>query len=196
MRQLRIEGWMHHVSRHAVACFLTRGDLWISWEEGLKVMSCTLFFLQHSVRISEPVLFLNSVLGVWQILIGWGLVSVRRKLDVGSQVRPLKIACSAPTVSHPLCTVWGWIQPENILGKVQFYFLCTDAWLGIRDTYIVTARTYFADATYPNWSQCRSSFCFNRGRRLARCRRLPSASSDRTIQTHGGSSHSVRRLQA
>lgn len=28
---------MHQVSRHAVACFLTRGDLWISWEEGLKV---------------------------------------------------------------------------------------------------------------------------------------------------------------
>lgn len=37
MRQLRQEGWIHHLARHAVACFLTRGDLWISWEEGLKV---------------------------------------------------------------------------------------------------------------------------------------------------------------
>lgn len=37
MKQLKLEGWMHQVSRHAVACFLTRGDLWISWEEGLKV---------------------------------------------------------------------------------------------------------------------------------------------------------------
>lgn len=37
MRQLRKEGWIHHVCRTAVACFLTRGDLWISWEEGLKV---------------------------------------------------------------------------------------------------------------------------------------------------------------
>ncbi|XP_018321941.1 (6-4)DNA photolyase isoform X2 [Agrilus planipennis] len=37
MRQLRTEGWIHHLARHAVACFLTRGDLWISWEEGLKV---------------------------------------------------------------------------------------------------------------------------------------------------------------
>lgn len=36
MRQLLIEGWIHHVARNAVACFLTRGDLWISWEEGLK----------------------------------------------------------------------------------------------------------------------------------------------------------------
>ncbi|KAG8233196.1 6-4 photolyase, partial [Ladona fulva] len=37
MTQLRSEGWIHHLARHAVACFLTRGDLWISWEEGQKV---------------------------------------------------------------------------------------------------------------------------------------------------------------
>lgn len=37
MRQLRQEGWIHHLARHMVACFLTRGDLWISWEEGAKV---------------------------------------------------------------------------------------------------------------------------------------------------------------
>lgn len=37
MNQLRHEGWVHHVARHAVSCFLTRGDLWISWEDGLKV---------------------------------------------------------------------------------------------------------------------------------------------------------------
>lgn len=37
MRQLRQEGWIHHLARHAVACFLTRGDLYISWEEGQKV---------------------------------------------------------------------------------------------------------------------------------------------------------------
>ena len=37
MVQLRQEGWIHHLARHAVGCFLTRGDLWISWEEGMKV---------------------------------------------------------------------------------------------------------------------------------------------------------------
>lgn len=37
MTQLRQEGWIHHLARHAVACFLTRGDLWIGWEEGMKV---------------------------------------------------------------------------------------------------------------------------------------------------------------
>lgn len=40
MTQLREEGWIHHLARHAVACFLTRGDLWISWEEGMKVCTC------------------------------------------------------------------------------------------------------------------------------------------------------------
>lgn len=34
MTQLKNEGWIHHLARHAVACFLTRGDLWVSWEEG------------------------------------------------------------------------------------------------------------------------------------------------------------------
>ncbi|KAL1115936.1 hypothetical protein AAG570_005431 [Ranatra chinensis] len=36
MRQLKQEGWIHHVARNAVACFLTRGDLWINWEDGLQ----------------------------------------------------------------------------------------------------------------------------------------------------------------
>eukprot|EP00931_Biecheleriopsis_adriatica_P120270 TRINITY_DN95388_c0_g1_i1.p1 TRINITY_DN95388_c0_g1~~TRINITY_DN95388_c0_g1_i1.p1 ORF type:complete len:590 (-),score=114.32 TRINITY_DN95388_c0_g1_i1:96-1838(-) len=34
MRQLRQTGWMHHLGRHAVACFLTRGDLWQHWTAG------------------------------------------------------------------------------------------------------------------------------------------------------------------
>ena len=34
MAQLHKEGWIHHLGRHAVACFLTRGDLWQSWEVG------------------------------------------------------------------------------------------------------------------------------------------------------------------
>ena len=25
VRQLRVEGWIHHLARHMVACFLTRG---------------------------------------------------------------------------------------------------------------------------------------------------------------------------
>ncbi|KAG8231453.1 Cryptochrome 1 [Ladona fulva] len=43
MRQLVQEGWVHHAARNAVAFFLTRGDLWISWEHGLA------FFLYYLI---------------------------------------------------------------------------------------------------------------------------------------------------
>ena len=43
MTQLRQDGWIHHLARHAVACFLTRGDLWINWEEGQRVCERTLY---------------------------------------------------------------------------------------------------------------------------------------------------------
>eukprot|EP00638_Chattonella_subsalsa_P000746 CAMPEP_0117762888 /NCGR_PEP_ID=MMETSP0947-20121206/18262_1 /TAXON_ID=44440 /ORGANISM="Chattonella subsalsa, Strain CCMP2191" /LENGTH=540 /DNA_ID=CAMNT_0005584393 /DNA_START=199 /DNA_END=1821 /DNA_ORIENTATION=- len=75
MNQLRQEGWIHHLARHAVACFLTRGDLWVSWEEGAKVfekylldadwslnnanwmwLSCSSFFYQY-FRCYSPVAF-------------------------------------------------------------------------------------------------------------------------------------------
>ncbi|KAK5873736.1 hypothetical protein PBY51_018748 [Eleginops maclovinus] len=75
MTQLRQEGWIHHLARHAVACFLTRGDLWINWEEGQKVfeyllldgdwalnagnwqwLSASAFFHQY-FRVYSPVAF-------------------------------------------------------------------------------------------------------------------------------------------
>ncbi|XP_042901352.1 cryptochrome-1 isoform X2 [Parasteatoda tepidariorum] len=75
MTQLRQEGWVHHLARHAVACFLTRGDLWISWEHGMKVfeellldadwslnagnwmwLSASAFFHQY-YRVYSPIAF-------------------------------------------------------------------------------------------------------------------------------------------
>ncbi|KAK6184088.1 hypothetical protein SNE40_006621 [Patella caerulea] len=75
MIQLRKEGWIHHLARHAVACFLTRGDLWCHWEEGQKVfeeylldadwslnagnwmwLSASAFFHQY-FRVYSPVVF-------------------------------------------------------------------------------------------------------------------------------------------
>ncbi|XP_048858949.1 cryptochrome-1-like isoform X3 [Brienomyrus brachyistius] len=50
MTQLRQEGWIHHLARHAVACFLTRGDLWINWEEGMKVFEELLLDADWSVN--------------------------------------------------------------------------------------------------------------------------------------------------
>ncbi|KAF2106126.1 cryptochrome-2 [Lophiotrema nucula] len=37
MRQLKLEGWIHHLGRHAVACFLTRGGCYVDWERGAEV---------------------------------------------------------------------------------------------------------------------------------------------------------------
>ncbi|CCU75653.1 Putative Cryptochrome protein [Blumeria hordei DH14] len=75
MRQLRQEGWIHHLGRHAVACFLTRGGCYISWERGAEVfeellldheracnagnwqwLSCTAFFTQY-FRCYSPIAF-------------------------------------------------------------------------------------------------------------------------------------------
>lgn len=75
MRQLEQEGWIHHLARHAVACFLTRGDLWCHWEEGQKVfeerlldadwalnagnwmwLSASAFFHQY-YRVYSPIVF-------------------------------------------------------------------------------------------------------------------------------------------
>ncbi|KAJ8601269.1 hypothetical protein CTAYLR_010695 [Chrysophaeum taylorii] len=37
MRMLASTGYLHHLARHSCACFLTRGDLWVSWEKGAAV---------------------------------------------------------------------------------------------------------------------------------------------------------------
>ncbi|KAL8138677.1 hypothetical protein V2J09_004678 [Rumex salicifolius] len=68
-------GWMHHLARHSVACFLTRGDLFVHWERGRDVferllidsdrainngnwlwLSCSSFFYEYH-RIYSPITF-------------------------------------------------------------------------------------------------------------------------------------------
>lgn len=39
MRQLKQEGWIHHLGSHSVACFLTRGGCYVSWERGVEVFA-------------------------------------------------------------------------------------------------------------------------------------------------------------
>lgn len=50
MVQLRQEGWLHHLARHAVACFLTRGDLWVSWERGRETFDRLLVDADYSLN--------------------------------------------------------------------------------------------------------------------------------------------------
>lgn len=49
MRQLRKEGWIHNYLRESVACFLTRGNLWICWEYGKEVFEQLLLDYEPSV---------------------------------------------------------------------------------------------------------------------------------------------------
>ncbi|KAL6972835.1 (6-4)DNA photolyase [Sarracenia purpurea var. burkii] len=75
MVQLQKWGWMHHLARHCVACFLTRGDLFVHWERGRDIferllidsdwainngnwlwLSCSSFFYQYN-RIYSPISF-------------------------------------------------------------------------------------------------------------------------------------------
>ena len=51
MTQLRETGWIHHLARHSVACFLTRGDLWQSWEQGLAVFEHYLIDADFSINV-------------------------------------------------------------------------------------------------------------------------------------------------
>jgi len=53
MRQLRLTGWLHHLGRHSVACFLTRGDLWQSWEEGAAVFNYLLLDADESSNVGN-----------------------------------------------------------------------------------------------------------------------------------------------
>lgn len=75
MRQLQHEGWIHHLGRHSLACFLTRGGCYVDWERGAEVfeellidhepacnignwqwLSCVAFFSQY-YRCYSPVSF-------------------------------------------------------------------------------------------------------------------------------------------
>lgn len=48
--QLRQFGWIHHLARHSVACFLTRGDLYLSWVEGVKLFDKLLLDADYALN--------------------------------------------------------------------------------------------------------------------------------------------------
>ena len=79
MNQLRTEGWVHHLARHLVSCFVTRGDLWLHWEAGRGIfdrhlldadyslnnfnwhwMSCSALFHQY-FRCHKPATFFKKM---------------------------------------------------------------------------------------------------------------------------------------
>ncbi|PWA36991.1 DNA photolyase family protein [Artemisia annua] len=80
MVQLRKWGWIHHLARHSVACFLTRGDLFVHWEKGRDVferllvdsdwainngnwlwLSCSSFFYQIQIYLDTKYIVLSVI---------------------------------------------------------------------------------------------------------------------------------------
>jgi len=80
MAQLRTEGWIHHLARHAVACFLTRGDLWQSWEQGASVFEKYLLDGDWSLNISNW-LWLSASVFFHQYFRVYSPISFGKKTD-------------------------------------------------------------------------------------------------------------------
>jgi len=80
MRQLRQEGWIHHIARQAVGCFLTKGCLWINWEEGFKVFDEFLLDAEWSVNAGNWLWLSCSSFFDGQVPV-YCPVSVAKKLD-------------------------------------------------------------------------------------------------------------------
>ncbi|TRY82347.1 hypothetical protein DNTS_000068 [Danionella cerebrum] len=94
MTQLRQEGWIHHLARHAVACFLTRGDLWISWEEGMKVFEELLLDADWSVNAGSW-MWLSCSSFFQQFFHCYCPVGFGRRTDPnGDFISPLGFECS------------------------------------------------------------------------------------------------------
>jgi len=53
MRQLRSVGWLHHLLRHVVACFLSRGQLWVHWEAGRDVFEGALLDADAAINAAN-----------------------------------------------------------------------------------------------------------------------------------------------
>ena len=84
MTQLREQGWIHHLARHAVACFLTRGDLWISWEEGARVFNRLLLDADWSLNNGNW-MWLSASCFFYQYFRVYGPVSFGKKTDKDGQ---------------------------------------------------------------------------------------------------------------
>jgi cryptochrome len=80
MMQLATEGWIHHLGRHAVACFLTRGDLWQSWEEGALHFESQLLDADYSLN-GFNWLWLSCSGFFYQYFRCYGPVSFQKKND-------------------------------------------------------------------------------------------------------------------
>jgi cryptochrome len=60
MNQLNREGWTHKFNRHVIACFLTRGSLWQTWEVGLNHFQKHLIDFDWSINTANWIWLSNT----------------------------------------------------------------------------------------------------------------------------------------
>lgn len=111
MQQLRQEGWIHHLARHAVACFLTRGDLWISWESGMRVFEELLLDADWSVNAGSW-MWLSCSAFFQQFFHCYCPVGFGRRIDpTGEYIRQY-----VPQLKdYPNCYIYEpWNAPESV----------------------------------------------------------------------------------
>ena len=85
--QIIEEGWVHPVARHATICFLTRGGLWISWEEGMKIFDELLLDADSSINAGIW-MWHSSSYNFQQIPFYYCAINFGRKIDAnGDYIR-------------------------------------------------------------------------------------------------------------
>lgn len=111
MRQLRQEGWIHPLARYAVVCFLTRGDLFMSWEHGQEVFNRFLIDVDWSTNAGFWLLLSRCAFGL-QPITSYCPVKFGRTVDpTGNFVRkylPVLKAFPAKYVHEP------WMAPREL----------------------------------------------------------------------------------
>eukprot|EP00475_Leptophrys_vorax_P038566 TRINITY_DN6824_c0_g2_i1.p1 TRINITY_DN6824_c0_g2~~TRINITY_DN6824_c0_g2_i1.p1 ORF type:complete len:410 (-),score=82.34 TRINITY_DN6824_c0_g2_i1:108-1238(-) len=115
MTQLRQEGWIHHLARHSVACFLTRGDLFVHWEWGLKEFEKQLLDADWSINAGNW-LWLSASAFFHQFYRVYSPVAFGKKWDPsGEYIRkylPVLSKMPAEYIYEP------WTAPKNIQKQV------------------------------------------------------------------------------
>ncbi|TDZ29305.1 Cryptochrome-2 [Colletotrichum spinosum] len=138
MRQLREEGWIHHLGRHSVACFLTRGGCYVDWERGCEVfeewlldhepacnagnwqwLSCTAFFSQY-FRCYSPVSFGQKWDRHGDFVRRW--VPELKKLDAKYIYEPWKAPLPDQKKAGVRVTGRGQQREEGVYPKPMFDF--------------------------------------------------------------------------
>eukprot|EP00898_Chlorokybus_atmophyticus_P004758 jgi/Chlat1/5283/Chrsp35S05193 len=116
MIQLKTEGWMHHLARHAVACFLTRGDLLISWELGRDVFEHYLLDADWSINNGNW-LWLSASAFFHQFQRVYSPISFGRKYDKGGKFirKYIPALCDMPSayIYEP------WTAPLEVQKKAN-----------------------------------------------------------------------------